>query len=134
LLSEYEKYIQQPPPPGATFDVMPNAADIAEFNPFKDLIMSPESTKSLRHRSTLLFNNFQNLYPPGEPRSTANLWTTSASQKTMTIVKIKADQVSSSLRHLYLLCKAATTTVCLCILKCSCGPDSSALPNAELVT
>ena len=45
LLSEYEKYIQQPPPPGATFDVMPNAADVAEFNPFKDLIMSPESTK-----------------------------------------------------------------------------------------
>ncbi|OAX41379.1 hypothetical protein K503DRAFT_506788 [Rhizopogon vinicolor AM-OR11-026] len=44
LTAEYAKYLQQPPLPGAAFDVMPNAADVAEFVPFRDIIMSPEST------------------------------------------------------------------------------------------
>jgi hypothetical protein len=44
LTTEYKKYLQQPPPPGAAFDVMPHATNIAEFNPFRDVIMSPEST------------------------------------------------------------------------------------------
>ncbi|KAG1746741.1 uncharacterized protein EDB91DRAFT_112922 [Suillus paluster] len=44
LMDEYKKYLQQPPPPGAAFDVMPHAVDVAEFGPFKDLITSPEST------------------------------------------------------------------------------------------
>ncbi|OJA09756.1 hypothetical protein AZE42_01476 [Rhizopogon vesiculosus] len=44
LMTECTKYLQQPPLPGAAFDVMPNAADVAEFAPFRDIIMSPEST------------------------------------------------------------------------------------------
>jgi hypothetical protein len=43
LMDEYKKYLQHPPPPGAAFDMMPHAADVAEFDPFKVLIMSPES-------------------------------------------------------------------------------------------
>jgi hypothetical protein len=43
LMVEYKKYLQQPPPPGAAFDLMPHAPDIAEFAPFKNIIMSPES-------------------------------------------------------------------------------------------
>ncbi|KAG0709159.1 hypothetical protein DFH29DRAFT_820522 [Suillus ampliporus] len=43
LMDEYKKYLQQPPPSGAAFDVMPHAVDAAEFDPFRDLIMSPES-------------------------------------------------------------------------------------------
>ncbi|OJA09757.1 hypothetical protein AZE42_01477 [Rhizopogon vesiculosus] len=44
LIAEYAKYLQQPPPPGAAFDLMPNVADIADFDPFRDIIMSPELT------------------------------------------------------------------------------------------
>jgi hypothetical protein len=43
-MREYETYLQQPPPSGAAFDVLPHAADVAEFDPFRDLLMSPEST------------------------------------------------------------------------------------------
>ncbi|KAG1741054.1 hypothetical protein EDB19DRAFT_1908083 [Suillus lakei] len=43
LMDEYKKYLQQPPPPDAAFDVMPHAVDVAEFGPFKDLIVSSES-------------------------------------------------------------------------------------------
>ncbi|KAG2141345.1 hypothetical protein DEU56DRAFT_734280 [Suillus clintonianus] len=43
LMDEYKKYLQQPHPPGAAFDVMPHAVDVAEFEPFRGLIKSPES-------------------------------------------------------------------------------------------
>ncbi|KAG1869591.1 hypothetical protein F4604DRAFT_1584420 [Suillus subluteus] len=43
LMDEYKKYLQRPPPPDAAFDMMPHAVDVAEFDPFKVLIMSPES-------------------------------------------------------------------------------------------
>ncbi|KAG2366955.1 hypothetical protein BDR07DRAFT_1479728 [Suillus spraguei] len=43
LMDEYKKYLQHPPPPDAAFDIMPHAVDVAEFDPFRVLIMSPES-------------------------------------------------------------------------------------------
>ncbi|OJA13349.1 hypothetical protein AZE42_04511 [Rhizopogon vesiculosus] len=39
-----KKYLQKTPPSGAVFDLMPHTADVAGFGPFRDLIMSPEST------------------------------------------------------------------------------------------
>ncbi|OAX39063.1 hypothetical protein K503DRAFT_113414 [Rhizopogon vinicolor AM-OR11-026] len=44
LMGKYKKYLQKTPPSGAVFDLMPHIADVAEFGPFRDLIMSPEST------------------------------------------------------------------------------------------
>ncbi|KAG2070169.1 hypothetical protein BDR04DRAFT_1100339 [Suillus decipiens] len=43
LMDEYKKYLQHPPPPDAAFDIMPHAVDVAEFDPFRVLIVSPES-------------------------------------------------------------------------------------------
>lgn len=43
LMDEYKKYLQHPPPPDAAFDLMPHAVNVAEFDPFRVLITSPES-------------------------------------------------------------------------------------------
>lgn len=43
LMDEYKKYLQRSPPRDAAFDMMPHAVDVAEFDPFRVLIMSPES-------------------------------------------------------------------------------------------
>ncbi|KAG2150222.1 uncharacterized protein EDB93DRAFT_1249795 [Suillus bovinus] len=43
LMDEYNKYLQDLPPPNAAFDLMPHAVDVADFEPFRVLIMSPES-------------------------------------------------------------------------------------------
>lgn len=43
LMDEYKKYLQDPPPADAAFDLMPHAVNVAEFDPFRVLITSPES-------------------------------------------------------------------------------------------
>jgi hypothetical protein len=63
LMTEYKKYLQQPPPPGAAFDVMPHATNIAEFNPFRDIIMSPESTTITASSFVSAFQQLPNFVP-----------------------------------------------------------------------
>ncbi|KAG2056845.1 hypothetical protein BDR06DRAFT_931848 [Suillus hirtellus] len=43
LMDEYKKYLQDPPPADAAFDLMPHAVNVAEFDPFRVIITSPES-------------------------------------------------------------------------------------------
>lgn len=60
---EYEKYLQQPAPPGAAFEVMPHAADVAEFDPFREIIMSPESTTITASSFVSTFQQLPDLVP-----------------------------------------------------------------------
>ena len=45
LVSEYAKYVTRPSPNTPAFDLLPHAADVACFPPFRNIIRAPEGTQ-----------------------------------------------------------------------------------------
>ncbi|KAG0709145.1 hypothetical protein DFH29DRAFT_886676 [Suillus ampliporus] len=86
LIDEYKKYLQQPPPSGAAFDVMPHAVDVAEFDPFRDLIMSPESATITAASFLSAFQQLPNL---------VSSWRTKIDQEFLNLIRFEENHGDS---------------------------------------